>query len=60
FEKQIRLDDNFSIPLCVGLVLFAATFLPCMQTPESKMEKAAEEVSSTAEQILDNLSNSIK
>ena len=60
FEKQLRLDDNFSIPLCVGLVLFAATFLPCMQTPESKMEKAVDEVSSTAEKIFDNLSNSIK
>ena len=24
FEKQIKLDDNFSIPLCVGVVLTAA------------------------------------
>ena len=60
FEKQLRIDDNFSIPLCVGAVLFAATFLPCMQTPEKRIENSVEEVSSTAEKILDNLSNSIK
>ena len=27
FEKQLKLDDNFSIPLCVGAVLFAATII---------------------------------
>lgn len=27
FEKQIRLDDNFSIPLCVGGVLSAAVYI---------------------------------
>lgn len=27
FEKQLKLDDNFSIPLCVGAVLFAAECL---------------------------------
>lgn len=60
FEKQLKLDDNFSIPLCIGAVLFAASLLPCMQTTENKAEKAVDEVSSTAEKIFDNLSNSIK
>ena len=27
FEKQLKLDDNFSIPLCVGAVLYAATLI---------------------------------
>ena len=26
FEKQLRLDDNFSIPLCIGSVLFFAGY----------------------------------
>ena len=25
FQKQLKVDDNFSIPLCVGAVLYAAT-----------------------------------
>lgn len=61
FQKQLRIDDNFTIPLCVGIVLFAATFLPCMRnTAESRLENAADEVSSTARTIFDNFSNSIK
>ena len=27
FEKQLKLDDNFSIPLCIGAILFAAELL---------------------------------
>ena len=27
FEKQLHLDDNFTIPMCVGLVITAALFL---------------------------------
>ena len=27
FEKQLKLDDNCSIPLCVGAVLYAATLI---------------------------------
>ena len=27
FQKQLKVDDNFSIPLCVGVVLYAATFV---------------------------------
>ena len=27
FQKQLKVDDNFSIPLCVGAVLFFSSFL---------------------------------
>ena len=61
FQKQLRIDDNFTIPVCVGVVFFAATFLPCMQnTPEAKLENSADNISSTAQTVLNNLSNSIK
>ena len=72
FEKQLRLDDNFSIPLCIGAVLFAASFLPCMQ--ESRAEKfqrqikenstaaesAADKISDAADSAVDDVSKSIK
>ena len=27
FQKQLKVDDNFSIPLCVGVVLYTAIFI---------------------------------
>ena len=72
FEKQIHIDDNFSIPLCIGAVLFAASFLPCMQESRAEkfqrqikknqtaVESASDKISDAADSAVDDVSKSIK
>ena len=57
FEKQLHLDDNFSIPLCVGAVLALTVWLV---PPETAAGEAGNKITDALEKISNNIHANLK